>query len=415
MKKWLLAIALAAVLSVVGLAYVHGDLQLTREHKEAAPQKETSPAKARDDVGLPVSVAVVEPALFVETVMVTGSLVPREEIIIAAEIEGQRIVSLSAEEGDYVKAGDLLATLEDSTLRAQQAQNDAAIARADAAIAQAQSLIVEANARLDEAEANLERAKPLRASGHISQAIFDQREAAARTARAQATSAKNGLALAEAEKNQAEAQGRELEWRLSKTEIRAPVSGLISRRTARIGGLVSSTRDPLFLIIADAEIELDAEVPEAKISRLKIGQTATISASGGPAVTGTVRLISPEVDKASRLGHVRIFLGANPDLRVGAFARGTVETSRTTGLAVPQSAVLYQTSDNSQRAYVQRIKDNRIETVEVEIGSIASGLMEITSGLEEGDVVVAKSGTFLRNGDIVRPITPAPKVSEAGR
>lgn len=413
MKKWLLMIAVAAVLTTAGFAYVHGDLQLA--HKQAVPRKEAVQSRTAASSALPVSVAVVEPETFVETVMVTGSLVPREQILIAAEIEGQRIVSLSAEEGDYVKKGVLLATLEDTTLRAQQAQNDATIARADAAIAQARSLIVEAEARLHEADANLERAEPLKKDGHISQAVYDQRQAAARTARAQATSAKNGLTVAEAEKNQAEAQGRELQWRLSKTEVRAPADGLISRRTARIGGLVSGTRDPLFLLIADAEIELDAEVPEAKISRLRIGQKAHISASGGPTVPGTVRLISPEVDKASRLGHVRIFLGANPDLRVGAFARGTIETSRSNGLAVPQSAVLYQESDNNRRILVQRIRNDRIETVEVEIGSIASGLMEITSGLEEGDVVVAKSGTFLRNGDIVRPITPSPKVSEAGR
>lgn len=62
---------------------------------------------------------------------------------------------------------------------------------------------------------------------------------------------------------------------------------------------------------------------------------------------------------------------------------------------------------------VQRIVEGKVETVEVEIGSIAAGFMEITSGLTEGDVVVAKSGTFLRNGDHVRPIKPSPKISEA--
>lgn len=416
MKKWLLMIAVAALLSAVGFAYVRGDLQLPRDHNATAEAEEEDAASPKADVSaLPVTVAVVKPAAFVETVMVTGSLVPREEILVAAEIEGQRIVSLSAEEGDYVNEGDLLATLESSTLRAQQAQNLAAIARADAAIAQAKSLIAESEARLYEAEASLKRAEPLRKDGHVSQAVFDQREALARTARAQAMSAKNGLALAEAEKKQAEARGRELEWQLSKTDVRAPHSGLISRRTARIGALVSSTRDPLFVLIANAEIELDAEVPEAKISRLKIGQTARITVSGGETVTGTVRLISPEVNKASRLGHVRVFLGRNPNLRVGAFARGTIETSRSNGLAVPQSAVLYRATDAGQRALVQRIRNDRIETVEVTIGAIASGLAEITSGLEEGDIVVAKSGTFLRDGDIVRPVMPAPKVSEAGQ
>lgn len=430
MKKWLLLIAVVAVLSAGGYAYVYGDLQKQLAEKFAPSKTEnksadkssketteeqssSSKAVAPENSAIAVSVAVVQPALFVETVMVTGSLVAREQIFVAAEIEGQRIVELSAEEGDYVKKDDLLATLESEALSAQRAQITATIARADAAIDRAKSLIVESEARLDEAEAELKRATPLRSSGYLSESTYDQRRATARTARAQLTAAKHGLVLAEAEKNQAGAQGRELDWKLSKTEIRAPTSGLISRRTARIGGLVSSTKDPLFLLVSDAEIELDAEVPETKLTRLKIGQKAQISASGGPMVEGTVRLISPEVDIASRLGHVRIFLGANPNLRVGAFARGTIETSRTNGLAVPQSAVLYETSDTAQRPMVQRIVDGKVETVEVEIGSIAAGFMEITSGLTEGDVVVAKSGTFLRNGDHVRPIKPSPKISEA--
>lgn len=413
MKKWLLMIVVAALLIAGGFAYVQGNLQ---KHLPETPAEDAKPVTAGDagSSAIAVSAAVVAPAMFVETVMVTGSLIAREQIYIAAEIEGQRIVELHAEEGDYVKNGDLLATLESETLKAQLDQNAATIARADAAMAQAQSLISEAEARLEEAEATLKRAEPLRSAGHLSESIFDQRQAAARMARAQMSSARNGLVLANAEKNQAQAQARELDWRLSKTEVRAPADGLISRRTARIGGLVSGSKDPLFLLISKAEIELDAEVPEAKLARVQIGQPAHVTPPGGEPVSGTVRLISPEVDKASRLGRVRIFLGSNPDLRVGAFARGTIETTRTNGLAVPQSAVLYQATDSGQRALVQRIDDHKVETVEVKIGAITADFIEITSGLAEGDVVVAKAGTFLRNGDSVRPITPSPKISEAG-
>lgn len=414
MKKWLLMILVAAPLIAGGYAYVHGDLQ-KRLPEAAADRVDPVTAAEAEPAGIAVSVAVVSPSSFIETVMVTGSLIARDQIYIAAEIEGQRIVALHADEGDYVKKGDLLATLEREAMETERAQNVATIARANASISRAESLITEAEARLEEAEADLRRAKPLRSSGHLSESTFDTRQALARTARAQLSSAQHGLLQAEAEKKQSEAQGREIEWRLSKTEVRAPADGLISRRTARIGGLVSGAKDPLFLLISNAEIELDAEVPEARLARIEVGQTAHVTPPGGKPVSGTVRLISPEVDKASRLGHVRIFLGPNPDLRVGAFARGTIETKRSNGLAVPQSAVLYQANDSGQRALVQRVRDNKVETVEVEIGAITTDLIEITSGLADGDVVVAKAGTFLRNGDSVSPITPSPKISEAGR
>lgn len=414
MKKWLFLFAVAALLIAGGYAYVQGDLAKNLPESAAGRTDPVAP-QTTEPQAIAVSVAVVAPAQFVETVMVTGSLVPREQIYIAAEIEGQRIVELHADEGDYVRKGDLLATLEREALEAQRDQNTASIARAEASIARARSSIAEAEARLEEAEADLKRAKPLRSSGHLSESAFDTRQALARTARAQLASAQHGLVQAEAEKNQSEAQGRELDWRLSKTEVRAPADGLISRRTARIGGLVSGAKDPLFLLISKAEIELDAEVPEARLARVEVGQTAHVTPPGGQTVSGAVRLISPEVDKTSRLGHVRIFLGQNPNLRIGAFARGTIETRRTSGLAVPQSAVLYQASENGQRALVQRVRENRVETVEVEIGAITTDLLEITSGLAEGDIIVAKAGTFLRNGDSVTPITPSPEVSEAGR
>jgi multidrug efflux pump subunit AcrA (membrane-fusion protein) len=124
-----------------------------------------------------------------------------------------------------------------------------------------------------------------------------------------------------------------------------------------------------------------------------------------------VRLVSPEVDKATRLGRVRIFLGDNPSLRIGAFGRGNVETARTRALAIPQSALLYDDEGSS----VQAVESDKIATRRIETGLAAGGLVEVRSGLKEGDIIVTKAGTFLRHGDTVRPLPSDAKVSEAGR
>ncbi len=218
-----------------------------------------------------------------------------------------------------------------------------------------------------------------------------------------------GLKAAEAEKAQIEAQRRELNWRRGRTEVVAPADGIVSRRMARIGGYAMGAAEPMFRIVAKGEVELDAEVTETRIASVRIGQRARVEVAGVGEIAGTVRIVSPEVDKATRLGRVRIYLGDNPALRVGAFARGTIETATSRGLAVPSSAVLYA----PEGASVQVVRDQRVETRPVKIGLAAGALAEVREGLSEGEMVVARSGTFLRDGDAVRPLVGKAKLSEA--
>jgi RND family efflux transporter MFP subunit len=408
MKRASILLLVAAIVVAGGLAMT-GRLPLMG--KDAKPEtaladdSRTAPARPT------VSVAKIVPSRFVETVLVTGTLVPRLEILVAPEVEGLRVLELRVDEGDRVKKGDVMATLVHETLDAQLAQNAASIARADAAIAQARSSIAQAEATMEEARNAFNRAKPLRQSGHIADSVFDQREAAARTAEAAVVAARDGLKVAEAEKAQVEAQRRELDWRRQRTDVKAPEDGLVSRRTARIGAISTGvTGEPMFRIIARGEIELDAEVPEAQLARMKAGQPAVVTVPGLGDVSGQVRLVSPEVDRATRLGRVRIGLKSDEPLRIGGFGRGYVTTADTNGLAVPASAVLY----GHDGATIQIVQDGKVVTRQVKIGARADGLVEIIEGAAEGDVVVARAGTFLRNGDMVRPSFDATsKISEA--
>jgi len=386
-----LIIAVVVLLAAVGVALA----LIMQPSPKRAPQASAEAAPAA-----PVTVVRVERARFAETVLVTGSLAAREEVLVGPEVEGLRVTEVLADEGMRVKKGEVLARLVADTLEAQLAQNDAALARAEAASAQARSGIVQAEARLLEANNAFARAKPLRAAGHMSESAFDQREQAARTAEAQLLAAREGLKVAEAEKGQVEAQRRELLWRRGRTEVIAPADGVVSRRLARIGGFAAGSAEPMFRIVAQGEVELEAEIPETRLAAVRVGQPARVEVAGAGEVTGSVRLVSPEVDKATRLGRVRIHLGDDPSLRVGAFARGSIETAAGEGLAVPLAAVLF----GSDGPVAQLIRENRVETRKIQIGLSTGSMIEVRAGLSEGDLVVARSGTFLRDGDLVRPI-----------
>jgi RND family efflux transporter MFP subunit len=407
MRKILIGAVLATAFAMVSLTLVGKSLPRPTGPSES---KAAKPAPADETLAAVVTVARVAPADFIETVLASGSLVAREEILVGPEVEGLRIIEVLADEGTRVKKGDVLARLVADTLDAQVAQNDAAIARSSAAIAQARASIVQAEARLVEGRNALERARPLRGAGHMTEAVFDQREQAARTAQAQLEASQDGLKLAEAEKAQVEAQRRELMWRRGRVEVTAPADGIVSRRMARVGGYAAGAAEPIFRIVAKGEVELDAEVIETRLGTVKEGQAARVEVAGLGTITGTVRLVSPEVDKSTRLGRVRIFLGDNPGLRVGSFARGVIATANGSGLAVPASGILYGPDGPT----VQVVRNNRVETRKVKTGLAGGALVEVREGLEEGDLVVARAGTFLREGDAVRPvIADRIKVSEA--
>lgn len=397
------AIVLAPHMAPQVVPYLTAFTDWKAEHKHAA-RKEPAPTP-------PPAVSVVKAAEvdFTELVTVSGSLVPRDEILVAPEVEGFRVLELKVDAGDRVKRGDVLATLVQESLDAQLAQNDAALARAEAAISQTESQITEAKARLAEADANFERAKPLKNSGFLSGTTYDQREMSSKTAAAQLKAAGDGLRLAQAEKLQVEAQRRELNWKHASTAVTAPADGLVSRRTARIGGMASGAGEPMFRIVARSEVELDAEVIETDLAKILANQKARVDVAGVGEVEGTVRLVSPEVDKLTRLGRVRIFLGDDPRLRIGTYGRGNVATAKSHGLGVPSSAVVFDTGG----AYVQVIRDGRVEHRDIKTGLVARGLIEVRSGISEGDVIVARAGTFLRDGDQVRAVVPDPKISEA--
>lgn len=382
-----------AVLSLLATGLVAGPAQA---------QTPAAPVQAAPAAGPSVTVTKAIVSEIVQSVVVSGSMVARDEVLVQPEVDGLSIVAILAEEGDRVSTGQVLARLSRTTLEVQLSQNQANIARAEASIAQANAQIAEAQANLVAATNNFDRTKALRSSGNVSNEVFDQRDAAARAAEAKLNASKQALAIATADLALATAQGRDVAVKLGRTEIKAPQGGIVSRRSAKLGATASmAATEPLFRIIADGAVELETEVAEVELPGLKLGQPVAVTPAGATqALAGTIRLIAPEVDKASRLGRVRVALTGNPPVAIGSFARGVIETGRNTVVTLPLSAITYARTG----ATVQSVSDGKVKTKTVKLGLAGDGRAEIVSGIAEGETVVARAGTFVRDGDVITAV-----------
>lgn len=347
-----------------------------------------------------IRVAAAERRELVATLPVTGTIVAREEAFAGTDLNGLTVVELNADQGDTVKKGDVLARLDRASLDTDLAQVNASLAQAEASASQVAAQIKDAEIGVRQAEEALARARSLHGKGVAAQAQLDDAVNAHDSARAKLTVAQRALFASQAQIAVLEAQKKNIELQISKTEVRAPADGLVLARDATLGGVVSAG-GPLFRIAIDGELELAAQVPETALPGVSPGMQASVSLAGrSQPVSGTVRKIEPEVDQKSRLGTVRITLEAGSDAWVGNFARGEIETARHEAVAVPGSALIFRGKD----ALLQVVEDNRVKTVPVTLGLRANGLVEVTAGVSEGDEFVSRAGTFVSNGDVVTPV-----------
>ena len=352
-----------------------------------------------------VTVAQAAKRPFVDRLFVSGTLVAREEVQVAARIDGLTITEVDAEDGDRVEAGQILARLDRTQLDALAAQNDASMIRANAAIDQAQSLIEQSQAQVEFNRSDVERARSL-AGGILSASAIEQRETSLKTAQAQLDAARHALAVAQADRKSREAERRELDVRISRTDVVAPVAGIVSRRSAKVGASASAAGDPMFLIIQDGAIDLQAEVAEQSLPKLAVGMPAQLKLPGVEGtVAATVRLVNEEIDKASRTGKVRLSLSDVSHARVGAFASGEVDLVTREGVGAPAAAL----RRDGDLARLLVVRDGRVEERKVTPGIVEGDVVEIRSGVAAGETIVARASAFLRPGDRVRalPETPA--------
>lgn len=338
--------------------------------------KKSQKAKAAPSAAATVSVATVASQPIAREINATGSISPWEEVPVGAETGGLTAVSVNAEEGQVVQAGQVLVKLNDALISAQLRQQEAAVASARATLA--------------EAQAALGRARELQAKGYLSQASLD-------TAIARQGTAAANLAAAEAARGETAA-------RLAQTAIRAPVGGLISRRSVTKGQIVS-TGSELFRIVRDSRLEVDAEIPETDLGAVKAGMPATIYSDKIGEMSGRVRIVTSEVNASSRLGVARVTLSSMGGFRPGMFARVRIDAGDQPALVVPSAAVLYR--ENRPGVFVvdsaRKVHFRRIQIV------TSTGDRVAATGLTAGEQVVVDGAGFLGEGDLVRISAATPK------
>jgi multidrug efflux pump subunit AcrA (membrane-fusion protein) len=191
-------------------------------------------------------------------------------------------------------------------------------------------------------------------------------------------------------------QGQQQQQRSSNgpVSLRAPAPGLVTEVRTAVGAPASPQAGPMFRIAINNEVELDAQVPSVHLPKLNPGVTARITRDNAPDLIGRVRLVSPEIDRNTQLGHVRIAVTNNPTLKIGQFARASIDAKRSCGVAIPRTAIDHLT--------VQVIKGNIVETRKVRVGLSSDTSTEILEGLDVGEIVVADAGSSLHDGDQVK-------------
>ena len=313
-----------------------------------------------------------------------GSIAAWQEAVIGAELAGLRVTEVLVNVGDHVSKGQELARLSIDTVSAD--------------VAQARASVAEAEASLADARATAKRNLDLQAKGFISPQALTQAETNEQTAVARLAAAHARL--------QAE------EVRLSQTRVLAPDDGVISERNATVGSLTQPGQE-LFRQIRGDRLEWRAEVTSAEADQLQPGMPATLWLPSGVEIKGSVRMVAPTIDPATRTALVYVDLplaDARATLRAGTFARGEFELGRQIALNVPQSAVLMRDGF----AYVFTVDEaNKVKQTKVSIGRRSGELIEITDGLDPASRIVVTGAGFLADGDTVRVVEASSALTAA--
>lgn len=325
--------------------------------------------------GVPVRTAAVETRDLDETLVLAGTLHPRAQVQIVAEVQA-RLVRVVRDEGARVATGQLLAVLDATDYRLA---ND----RAKAALA-----VAEANR--SHAAAEKQRAESLLETGGI-------------TAKDK-LSAEVALQVAEASVAQVKAEAAISAQQLARAEIRAPFAGRVAKRLADPGAMLASGT-PIFTFVDDAVLEFRAPVPSAHYGKAKLGTRVElrVDALGDRSVTGTLARVTPLVEERTRSFEVVIEVPGQPELVGGLFARAVVRIGRVSGaLVVPPSALQRDGAEpNAAQAFV--VENGKAERRSVTLGVETADAIQVTSGLAAGDTVVLDPPVTLGSGVAVEP------------
>jgi len=316
---------------------------------------EQSIAPATPPPVLTVSVVRAEQKTLDDKIHVVGVTVPREDVVVIPELTGLKIRDIYAEVGDYVKQSQKLALLDGESLKIQL-----------------EGLRTEYDRTRDEYQS----LASMQSSGAVSREALTQRRAAYEVARS---------------------KWEDAQLSLHRTLIVAPTDGLVYERQAAIGGLTDGSK-PLFRLARNAEVEVQASVPEALVRRVRPAMPVSLEIAGNPAsVTGSIRLITPRVDRDSHAMDVRIRFKRDGFTPVGVFCEASITVAQVGGWVLPGTALQRDTRGKFVWAVGPRRNVIR-QSVTVVVRTPESVVVEEALGDRP---IVARAGSFLKEGDLV--------------
>jgi RND family efflux transporter MFP subunit len=373
-KWWIIAGVIALVVIVAAyFAFASGGAGT-----KAEPAKSGAAGAAKGGPGggrqLPtVTVAVPGRSNIASVISGTGSLAARREMPVGVAGEGGMVTRVLVEPGDWVAAGQVLATV-DRSVQSQTAQSQAAsirVAQADLSIAQAE----------------LDRSQQLLARGFVSKADIDRKTATRDAAAAR-------VRVAQSQLSETQARNRRL-------DIRSPAAGLVLTRAVEPGQIISSGSGALFRVAQGGQMELRTQLAEADLHRIPTGARAEVTPVGMSQVfTGEVWQVSPVIDPQTRQGIARIALSFDKALRPGGFASARIMAGGAVAPLLPQSAI--QSDAKGNFVFILNAR-NEAERRAVTTGEVSDAGVAITSGLAGTERVVLTAGAFLNPGQKVVP------------
>lgn len=337
----------------------------------------------------PTTAPEPKPALNVEAILpelrdlplgltANGSVAAWQDAIIGAEVGGLRLVEIHAQVGDSVRKGQVLAVFDQEPVAADVAQSRAALA--------------EAEANWEEARLNAVRVRQVAHSGALSDQQVGQYLTGEKTAEARMRSAK--------------AQLDQQLLRLRHVRVLAIDDGVISSRSAMLGGVASEGQE-LFRLIRQNRLEWRAEVTAAELRWLKPGVAVSVEVPDTGKVVGKLRTLGPTLSDQNRNALVYVDLpdSGQAGFKPGMFAYGEFQLGTQPALTVPQTAL----SMREGFSYVFRLHEDsgglaRVGQTKVQMGRRAEDRVEILEGLAPGDRLVAGGASFLADGDTVRVV-----------
>ena len=344
------ALGFSAVLSIVGCS----------SHSAESDEAKASPVPE-------VTVTKVERSVIAQELFVSGNLasMPNRDAKVAALVPG-RISRVLVVEGDQVSSGQVLAELDNVSLKDQERQAEAAAAQA--------------KANLENAQISARRNENL-----LKRGIAAQKEV---------EDARTQLAVAEAALKQAEAALAVARTQVARSEIRAPFAGTVVRRFLGAGEQVDGTAGQPIVEVAGLDpLELLGVVPAPRLGEIRVGEDFNLQTTASPGVffKAKVAAVLPAIDPATNNGTVRIRIqNPNRQLKLGEYLSLALPLKqRGLRLVLPRQAVY---ADESGTPRVYKVQGDEAQAVPVEVGIQTKDKIEILSGVHEGDTVILDGG-----------------------